>query len=372
VWWLVVAAAISCAHELPTDSQYGQPAIVVWRTPGSAAGRVSQDSALAFFPGDHNELIAVNKATGRIAWRSPTNEAYDGTLGFGTTVAGPLVIMVDVYLYAFDRANGNLRWVFEGEPGVNLANSNPTANDSVVFTGSGGGIVWALNALTGRVVWRRPAPVPYPVLAVHPVVSGDLLFVGYTEPGAGDRGAVGALNSNTGEVVWLHDFVQYVDKGQDAGAHGDVVVSPTTLYTWLGRGDILALDRFTGQLRWRVPENDGLAGTQRRPAALVRGVLVVGSTKGHMVGLDPSTGDTLWTRFLSYGSLNEPFAHDDVAVYVTIGGGHVAAVDPLTGAVLWSHGLTGYQTSLGLFGPGAVDGRNLYLGGTTGLYAFRK
>jgi outer membrane protein assembly factor BamB len=280
--------------------------------------------------------------------------------------------MVDIYLYAFDRATGQRVWVFQGEPESNPANSNPAANDSLVFTGSGGGITWALRAATGDVVWRRPAPLPYPVLAVHPVVSEDLVFIGYTEPGAGERGALAALDARTGAVSWLHDFVPYVSSGQDAGCYGNVVVSQTTVYAWIGRGDVIALGRETGALQWHRPATHGLLGRVRRPLALVQGVLVVGSTDGHLEGLDPATGQQLWSRQLSYGSLNEPFVEDGTTVFVTVGGGHVAAIDPTTGATRWSRGLDGRSESLGLWGPGAVDRERVYIGGSEGLFAFKK
>jgi outer membrane protein assembly factor BamB len=371
-WWLLVVGIGACSHERLVDPQFGRPATVIWRAEGSAAGRVSQDQLRAFFPGDRNELVAVNKSTGQIAWRSQTRQDGTGTLGFGTAVTGSFVVMVDLYLYAFDRETGLPGWRFEAEIGVNLANSTPTANDSVVFIGSGAGIVWALDGKTGSVIWRRPPPVSYPALAVHPVFAGDLVLVGYTEPAAGNRGALGALDAATGEVRWVHDFLSYVDAGQDAGCYGDVAVTETSVYSSIGRGDVLALDRSTGQLQWRAPASSNLPGTERRPAAVVRGVLVVGSTRGHLTGFDPATGDTLWHRQLSNGSINEPFAHDDLMVYLTVGGGHVAAIDARSGEVRWSNGLRSDERSLGLFGPGAVDGQHLYIGGSGGLFAFQK
>lgn len=359
-----------CGKE-PLDPALGRAIDIVWRVPGSGAGRVTQDSRLVFFPGE-NEVVAVTKATGKVAWRSTTRAGGGGTVGFGTTVSGEVVVMVDVYLYAFDRSNGHPRWMFPGEPGAPPANADPTSNDSVVFSGSGGGVAWALRAGTGEVIWRRPSPVAYPAIALDPVVAGDQLFVGYSEMGAGTRGALVSLDAITGEVSWLHEFAQYVDTYQDANCQGNVVVDETRVYVWFGRGDVAALDRRTGAMLWRNPATHGLLGTVRRPLALARGILVVGSTDGHLEGLVPETGEMLWSRQLSFGSLNDRFAHDDRAVYVTISGGAVAAINPLDGSVVWSNGLGWRGEALYLWGPGVTDDENLYLGGGVGYFAFRK
>lgn len=225
---------------------------------------------------------------------------------------------------------------------------------------------------TGLIVWRPPSPVPYPALVIHPRVSGDLVFFGYTEPGADERNALAALDVHTGEVRWPHDFTQYVEPGQDAGCYGNVVVGANTVYAWIGRGDVIALDRETGAVIWHRPATHGLLGTVRRPLALVGDVLVVGSTLGSLESWRADSGEELWSRQIMSGSLNEPFAHDEANVYVTFTGGPVAAFDAQTGATLWSQGMRGRGASLGLFGPGAVDSQNRYVGGTEGLFALRK
>lgn len=193
-YWVAALVVISCARERPVEPGFGAGAALLWKAPGSGAGRVSVDSSLVFFPGDHNELFAVRKSTGRVAWSAPTNN-LGHTIGFGTVVSGQVVVMIDVYLYAFDRVNGQSKWIFRGETGASPANSNPNANDSLVFEGSGGGITWALRATTGEVVWRRPSPLNYPALARDPVPSGNQVFVSYVEANGGFRGALAALGA---------------------------------------------------------------------------------------------------------------------------------------------------------------------------------
>lgn len=173
-------------------------------------------------------------------------------------------------------------------------------------------------------------------------------------------------------MLWVHDFTHYLTGYQDAGCYGDPVVDATTVYTWFGRGDVLALDRESGALRWRNGDENTPPGTTHRPLALARGILVVGSSDGHLEGLVPQTGELLWTHDLESGSITDPIAYDATTVYVAPSG-MAAAINPLSGEVLWSDGLGGRkQLSFEVFGPGGVDGHAFYIGGGGGLYAFRK
>ena len=102
VCWLIAGFVVGCTPEAAVDPEFGAGAALIWKARDSAAGRVSVDSALVFFPGIYSELIAVRKATGQVAWRSATSGGLPRTIGFGTAISGPVVVMLDVNLYAFD------------------------------------------------------------------------------------------------------------------------------------------------------------------------------------------------------------------------------------------------------------------------------
>ncbi len=100
-------------------------------------------------------------------------------------------------------------WAFDvasvGDAGQ--LNSTPVVSGGCVFAGSSTGVVYALDAATGRLVWRTPVAVTTPGLG-GAIVSAtiavrDLIVVIVNETGDGTVGPyVLALDANTGAVAW--------------------------------------------------------------------------------------------------------------------------------------------------------------------------
>jgi outer membrane protein assembly factor BamB len=325
------------------------------------------DDERVFYPAKEHGLTAVERKTGRVLWRA-TTPVTALQRSIGTAIAGSIVAYPDGLIFAFDRATGALRWTFGSDtilPGYAI----PVARGDTIFAGALRGDVYALDAANGDVLWHR-SPVPtYPSAAFDPVLGGDQLFVGYGERGFTIRGGLAALDAASGEVQWYHDFAQYVDPAtESARCHGGVVLSSTTVFTWFETGDVVALDRQTGALKWRRP---GTAPGYRF-SALLRGVLLVTANDGHLEGLDPESGDTLWTSpFVGPASVSYPLATDGSAVYISVLGGLLASVDPESGKVNWTVGPL-EPPRLRLIGTPAIGDSVLYISGHDALYAIRR
>lgn len=116
---------------------------------------------------------------------------------------------------------------------------------------------------------------------------------------------------------------------------GSPVLSGETLYV-TGRDRYLyAIDASEGRLKFRVCL--GIFGDSGAAPAVRDGVVVVGTSRGELVGVDSALGNVLWRR-----SVGAPVAADLAAdpavsaVYVTLSDGTVTAVRPATGAELWT------------------------------------
>lgn len=154
-----------------------------------------------------------------------------------------------------------LKWSFRTN---GSATGTPTVRDGVVYAATWKGVVYALDADTGELVWRHDgdAQVDAPV-----TLWEDLVLYGDA------KGRILALDAETGEEVWravadtaesthvyatvvVHESVAYVGVASDQESirlHGDKPVD--------FRGSMLALDARTGGEKWRtrlVPE--GLTG----------------------------------------------------------------------------------------------------------------
>lgn len=370
----VVAACRSERPVVPTPPDV-LPGGLRWYAQLATLGRVSVDAERLFIAGtEHGELYALRRDSGIVVWHTimPPHAAVPST--FATTVAGSVVVLADGSLFGVDRASGALRWQFDGEDGSLPGWGDPTTDSSVLYSGSGRGQVYAIEPETGAELWRAARPVPYQATAFSPVVAGGQLFVGYAEIG-GVHGGLGALRTSDGALAWFHDFAPYLPDSILSGGVlsarclGHVVASEKAVYTWLEAGDILALDRATGELLWRRTRPPNVSGNNWRYSALTDGVLVVASLDGHIEGLDAQTGDSLWAHPGFRISVTKPLTSDDESVYISFAGGPLAAFRARTGEVRWRVGFT--VGAPVLLGTPAVADSSLYIGGE-GVFAYRR
>jgi outer membrane protein assembly factor BamB len=217
---------------------------VRWRaaTGGRVRSSPAVDGGTVVVGSADGDVYAFDLATGRRRWRFATQGASlnSGDFGFDrrTVQSSPAVangtVFIgarDGFLYALDAATGALRWRVDHH--VSWVNSSPAVADGVVYDGSSDAhFEQAVEALSGRELWRTPTEVPVWSSAavagttlcygdgaglVHvadrrtgrdlaifrtggkvfgsPVVSGALLFVGGTD------GAVYALRLGAGAPV---------------------------------------------------------------------------------------------------------------------------------------------------------------------------
>src|SRR5207248_4331698 len=127
---------------------------------------------------------------------------------FGAITSNPVVRGNTVYVqdstssvYALDARTGALRWKRtyvapnDGPNGLTVVGSRVyAATDTTAF---------ALDAATGRRLWsRRLANRFEQFVAIAPVVDRGRVYVGTQGSPPGGRGAVYALSAATGTIVW--------------------------------------------------------------------------------------------------------------------------------------------------------------------------
>lgn len=375
VLWHGLAVGLGCRDPGPplqTLPAGNNPGSVAWvSTVAGSAGRVAFDTRSVYFPGRNHEVIAVDRMSGALAWRARVVASGSVPIGQATVVAGPVVVYPDAALHAFDRTDGTLRWVFEGEEGSLPGLAVPASSSGKVLAGSYSGVVYAVTDSTGALEWRLPAPVDYNASAYDPVADGAQVFVGYAERAPGSRGGIGAIDLFTGQLLWLFDLTVFASGPlSSTRCLGSFVVDPTSVYAWTEQGDLVALDRTNGGLKWVVPILGAATGINHRYSALANGTLVVGALDGHLEGRAPESGALLWSHELTRGSIYAPLARDSTSVYVPIAGGSLAAVAAESGTLRWM--ISSVTSSLGLFGVPGVDSQHVYIGGTDALFAIRK
>jgi outer membrane protein assembly factor BamB len=350
---------------------------VVWANySANSRGVVSQTDSLVFFPGRDRTLYALRKSSGALEWKATTNPADGGTRGLGSAATSAVVVMADAELHAFDVHTGERKWVFDGG-GQRPGNSNPVADPDGTrfYSGSWGGTAWGLDASTGAPLWSAPSPDGDSLAAFDPVVADTVVYVGYATMNNVYRGGLAAYHTRTGRRLWYHDFKQYVTGFEDPRCFGNVAVNGDVVYAAVAHGFVLALDRDSGALRWKVgrfPDAFG-TGPDIRAVTFADGKVITIGLLGRFTALDPESGRTLWTIHANAGS-NYSLTAVGTEVFGDFAGGQMVVLNARTGAVAWRQGpVRGASDRPPLYGSPAVDQRGVYVGSSDGpVYAFRR
>ena len=151
--------------------------------------------------------------------------------------------------------------------------ATPAVVDGAVYFGDFGGMEWKLDAETGQVIWSHKVSdytgIAGDIARTSPSVAGNTLIIGSLM-----RPIMLGIDAKTGDLRWK---TQVHPDSQVAG-HGIMTGSPVlagdTIYTGVSasgaggplatfRGAIVALNAQTGRILWRsysLPDNGGKPG----------------------------------------------------------------------------------------------------------------
>lgn len=144
-------------------------------------------------------------------------------------------------------------WVFS-TGATNGHEAPPLVVNGVMFVATPGNQVLAIDAKTGRSLWRYRRPLPQPVVLLHPTSRGVAVFNDKVYFAAGEATLV-ALDARTGEEVWTTQVADnsagYYMSLAPLVADGKVLVG--TSGGELGiRGFVAAYDAETGKELWKT------------------------------------------------------------------------------------------------------------------------
>jgi outer membrane protein assembly factor BamB len=214
----------------------------------------------------------------------------------------------------------------------------------VEFSDAWGGVVMALDADTGREVWRRKVGHPADLQ-----VSGDLLLF---RPRLGTLGTatdvLHAVDGETGAEVW--EFSHPTHDIQSFLPHRDAVI-----VSRLEGALVTGLQPGTGRAIWHRDVRDGLFGD---PFQIAGDVVLLfdwsigdandpaSSTTAYVSCAVAATGKVLWHREFPRSSQDRPFVHEGAVILHA--DGHVLALDPTSGTTKWTYPLPAYGQPVAL------------------------
>ena len=217
----------------------------------------------------------------------------------------------------------------------------PVLAEGNLYTGSGDGVLYALDAKTGDELWSTGG---FGQLENSGAVAGDLVVVG------GYNQSVRALDRKTGEERWSFDATTAV---QASPLIVDQVVYIATDHS------LYALDLASGELQWEAQTGD--EGAYMGAPAYEDGIIYTTGGK-YLLAVNGSDGTELWRiqKEEQYTAL----AVAAQTIYVGNFDGNFYAYDQNTGEEKWKF------EGGGIFWAGpAVQGNTVYTGNDDTVYA---
>jgi len=282
-------------------------------------------------------ISSANVSSLREAWSFHlTGTAAAGVHGAGSLAANPVVTGGTVYLqdldanvYAIALATGKLRWQYQ----VNVPEATGPGPDGVavsngVVYGDTPTSVFALNATTGAVIWTASGLLTsgQGTFEIQPMVAGGRVYLASAYGSGKGGGVLLALDAASGKLLWKFDTVVGTEAAGVAalglgsggawqtplvGSDGSVTFGIGNPYQSIGQAithpsrqlytdSELNLDAATGKLRWyyqAVPNDFMDHDMQASPiAATVGGVpaIIGGGKVGTVYAMNAATGALLW------------------------------------------------------------------------------
>lgn len=307
-----VVYALDAAATLSATTISGGTA---WRTslvpPGergaeASGGGLALGSGRVFATTGYGELVAVDVASGAIAWR----QRFDAAVGGAPTVSEGTVYVVarDGSAWAVRASDGKVVWQVDGIPsraGVIGASAPAIAGARVIFP-FGNGQLLAVERATGVPVWQSFVAGKRLGRAIASVsdITGDPVIVNGVIYAGTSSGRVAAFDAETGTTLWA----------ADEGAGGPVAVAGGALWLVNDENQLVRLNAGTGEVVWRIDLPFFTKDKVRKRNAIFAqfgplmagNLLRVASTDGYLRSFDPASGRVIAATEVPGGAASAP------------------------------------------------------------------
>jgi len=266
-------------------------------------------------------MAQLDAGTGAVGWRKNTESPLHGapTVSRGKVMA----ISTDDQLLTFDAASGAEGWNYQAltEPARILSASSPAVSGDTIVAAFASGEVVALRTANGNDLWdntlsqasRTNALSEIRDIAGRPIIYRGDVFA------ASHSGVFVATDLRTGQARWSLPIASI----STPWAAGDVV------YVLSQAGEVICISRDNGQVYWIKDLNAGIKKSKDRATfagpILVSDRLVLVSSDGRALALNPKTGDVLKTLKLGAPALIAPIAAGNM-IYVVTDDAQVVAI----------------------------------------------
>lgn len=300
---------------------------------------------LVFFGACPGSFFAVDRASGEMVWSHDTSQDGPEAQFHGDALITEELVVVGSdaqpmgQLYAFDRGSGEVRWKIPFPGGVAAELHRHGEN---VLVEAVAGEVWAVDLATGYPIWTyEGAPEEARgSLSLDPAFAAGRLFVPWRP------GVVDALDAATGELLWRRDLGWALNTSALAFA-GELVVGAAD-------GRLYRLRPETGEVLGFFDPGGAPYGDLTEAGGCLLALAAAGEPDESMdprgpyslACLEPGLEEVRW-RYASDRRLStfRPLAWEGQVI--AGGRDRLVALDLADGSVLWERPVEGVPRGLG-------------------------
>lgn len=240
-----------------------------------------------FYTSGFGHVARLDPQTGEEVWRTvltaPARAAP--TYSDGRVYA----VSIDNRLVALDAGTGAELWNHQGleETARLLLGASPAADEDVVIVAYGSGEIFALSADRGFVLWQDALALSgrlAAIAALNDIAASPVLTDGAVIA-ANRSGRLTAIDIRTGGRLWT----------RSVGSTSAPAVDGRFVFLITGDNELLCLDLDDGLIIWLLrleSEDDDKPAVWNGPV-LAGGRLILASSDGYLVEVDPQTGELL-------------------------------------------------------------------------------
>ncbi|MEM1035642.1 MAG: PQQ-binding-like beta-propeller repeat protein [Pseudomonadota bacterium] len=232
----------------------------IWRTQTEAPmiGSPALLDGRIFVASNNNETIALDAATGEILWSDQAIAESARVLGSPSPAAADDIVIAPYSsgeVIAYLAPNGRRLWSealaapgqFTPISSINDIGARPVVGGGLVFASSQSGIMAAIEGRSGQFVWQQPIGSTQ-----APVLAGEYLFTVSTDA------QVVAVRAPTGQVFWVSQLEQYRKPKDKKGriTYAGPVLASGRLLVASSNGELIAINPETGTELERVKLRD--------------------------------------------------------------------------------------------------------------------
>lgn len=215
------------------NAQNGQATILFDAAEGRYIGAPLVTSNLIYAPSADHKLYALNM-DGQKVWEYETAEPLWAKPATDPDCSCIYLTSMDHKVYALEAATGATVWISE-DLGGSIVGTPGISADGMIFVGTFANELVALDAATGKELWRFQAQN---WVWAGPAVSEDMLYFGDLS------GTFYALDPHNGESQWQLQ--------PDGAIVGKPLITEDGIYFTTEEGSLVAVNS-EGAIRWNQP-----------------------------------------------------------------------------------------------------------------------